>query len=90
MNVYEAIKQMHELTRKGSSFSFTFMTYSYDKNKSSGPRSVQHAILLPGHVKDKNQYSDFLLRFRDMDTYEEKHFWFPLLLEFNGEAIELS
>ena len=90
MNIYEAIKQMHELTRAGRSFSFSFMTYSYDKNKSNGTRCVQHAMLLPSHARDSNKFAEFMLRYRDMDTYEEKHFWYPLLLEFNGCIVDFK
>lgn len=63
---------MHELTRAGKSFSFSFMSYSYDRDKSHGPVTVLHAQLLPGNRTDHNRYSDYMLRYRDMDTYEEK------------------
>lgn len=90
MKIYEAIKEMHELTRAGKTFSFNFMSYSYDKDKSHGPVTVLHAQLLPSNRKERNRFSDYMLRFRDMDTYEEKMCWQPLLLEFNGQQLELT
>lgn len=89
MKVYDAIRQMEELTRAGKTFSFSFMSYSYDKNVSHGPVTVLHAKLLPSNRKERNQYSDYMLRYRDMDTYEDKMCWQPLLLELNGEQLEL-
>lgn len=89
MKVYDAIRQMEELTRAGKTFSFSFMSYSYDKNVSHGPVTVLNAKLLPSNRKERNQYSDYMLRYRDMDTYEDKMCWQPLLLEFNGEQLDL-
>lgn len=90
MNVYEAIREMHRLTTEGKSFSFSFMSYSYDRNTSHGPVTVLNAQLLPSNRNERNQYHDYMLRYRDMDTYEEKSCWQMLLLEFNGEQLELK
>ena len=80
---------MQTISREGGCFTFSFMTYSLDKNTSHGPRTVQHAQLLPQHISSRYQHSEYLQRFRDMDTYEEKHFWLPLMLTFNDQDIEL-
>lgn len=90
MTVYEAIKKMHELTREGKTFSFSFMSYSYGRDESHGIVTVLHAQLLPSNLKTRNRYSDYMLRYRDMDTYEEKSCWQLLLLEFNGEPLQLT
>ena len=90
MNVFEAIRQMKVLTDKGKTFSFSFMSYSIDKNKSHGIVTVEHAKLRAGNRKDRTRYNDYLLNFVDMDTLEEKTCWQPLLLEFNGIMLELN
>lgn len=90
MNVFEAIRQMKVLTDKGETFSFSFMSYSIDKNKSHGIVTVEHAKLRAGNRKDRTRYNDYLLNFVDMDTLEEKTCWQPLLLEFNGVMLELN
>ena len=90
MNVFEAIRQMKVLTDKGQTFSFSFMSYSIDKNKSHGIVTVEHAKLRAGNRKDRTRYNDYLLNFVDMDTLEEKTCWQPLLLEFNGIMLELN
>lgn len=89
MKVFDAIKQMQILTSRNESFSFSFMSYSYDKNVSHGPVTVLHAQLMKSNERENNQYTDHMLCFRDMDTYEEKRCWQPLLLEFNGIPLEL-
>lgn len=88
MNIYDAIKEMQELSRRGESFSFSYMSYSYTLDKSHGPVNVPHAQLLPSS-STRNRYTDYMLRYRDMDTYEEKQCWQLLLLEFNGKELEL-
>lgn len=89
MNVYEAIREMQELTRKGKSFSFSYMSYSYTRDVSHGIITVLHAQLLPSNTLQRNRFSDYMLRYRDMDTYEERSCWQLLLLEFNGKELEL-
>ncbi len=89
MTVYEAIREMKELTDKGQTFSFSFMSYSIDKNKSHGIVTIEHAKLRASNRKERTRYNDYLLNFVDMDTFEEKSCWQPLLLEFNGKTLDL-
>ena len=82
--------EMKVLTDQGKTFSFSFMSYSIDKNKSHGIVTVEHAKLRAGNRKDRTRYNEYLLNFVDMDTLEEKTCWQPLLLEFNGIMLELN
>ncbi|KAA6312805.1 hypothetical protein EZS27_036325, partial [termite gut metagenome] len=36
MDVYEAIRQMREKSEQGETFSFSFMSYSYERGTSTG------------------------------------------------------
>lgn len=90
MNVFEAIRQMKVLTDKGQTFSFSFMSYSIDKNRSHGIVTVEHAKLRAGNRKERTRFNDYLLNYTDMDTLEDKTCWQPLLLEFNGIMLELN
>ena len=36
MNVFQAIDVMRQLSSEGKSFSFSFMSYSYERRKSDG------------------------------------------------------
>lgn len=89
MTVYDAIKEMHRLTALNIPFSFSFMSYSYTRDTSHGIVTVLRAVLLPGNLKDRNSFNDYMLRYRDLDTYEEKSCWQLLLLTFNGEDLTL-
>lgn len=89
MTVYEAIDRMRELTAEGKSFSFSFMSYSYERRKSEGVVSVPNARLRRQCRKDKNRFADYMLEFYNLDTRENGRCWQPLLLTFNDEELEL-
>lgn len=90
MKVYEAIEQMRALSERGESFSFSFMSYSYDRRKSDGIVHVERARLRKQCTKKQNRFADYMLNYYDMDTVEDGRCWQPLLLEFNGIELELS
>lgn len=78
------------VSREGGSFSFTFMTYSIDKQVSHGLRHVCKARLLERSKKEKNQYGEYMLSYIDLDAMQKSHFWQPLLVELDGEPITLD
>lgn len=90
MNVHDALRHMKILTDEGKTFTFSFMSYSMDKHQSHGMVTVEHAKLRAGNRKDRTRYNDYLLNYIDMDTLEEKTCWLPLLMEFNGQMLELD
>lgn len=90
MEVYEAINQMRILSGRGETFSFTFMSYSYERRRSEGLVRIEHARLRKQSVKETNRFADFMLNFIDMDTMEYGMCWQPLLLEFNGNELTLK
>jgi len=65
------------------------MSYSYTRDTSHGIVTVLRAVLLPGNLKDRNAFNEYMLRYRDLDTYEEKSCWQLLLLTLNGEELTL-
>lgn len=88
MTVYEAIRQMRELTRKKQSFAFSFMSYSRTRGESHGEVEVEHAQLVKNPKSDDEDVQNFMLTYRDQDTGEAKQFWQPLLLSLNHQTIE--
>lgn len=90
MKVYEAIDEMRKLSSEGKSFSFSFMSYSYERRKSDGVVYVEHARLRKQSSKENNRFADYMLNFTDLDTMEYGICWQPLLLEFNGCELELK
>lgn len=90
MNVYEAINQMRACSERGETFSFAFMSYSYERRRSEVVVKIEHARLRKQSHKKNNRFADYMLNFIDMDTMDYEMCWQPLLLEFNGIELELK
>lgn len=90
MDIYEAIRQMKAKSEDGETFSLAFMSYSYDRNKSEGIVKIEHAKLRQQSHKEDNRFADYMLNLIDMDTLEYRSCWQLLLLEFDGNELELN
>lgn len=90
MEIYEAIRQMKEKSERGEVFSFAFMSYSYERNKSQGIIKIEHARLRKQSTLETNRFADYMLNFIDTDTLEYGMCWQMLLLEFDGNELELT
>ncbi|RHA57618.1 hypothetical protein DW932_18065 [Bacteroides intestinalis] len=90
MEVYEAINEMRRCSERGESFSFAFMSYSYERRKSGGIVKIERARLRKQSRKENNRFADYMLNFIDLDTMEYGMCWQPLLLEFNGHELKLK
>lgn len=90
MKVYEAISEMRAKTERGESFSFAFMSYSYERRKSDGVVKVERAKLRKQSRQENNRFADYMLNYIDVDTLEYGMCWQPLLLEFDGHELELK
>lgn len=89
MDVYTAIHQMREMSERGIAFSFSYMTYSEDDNKSHGVVEVLHGRLRKQSQVKNNRNTDIMLNYIDLDTNEYRRFYQPLLMEFEGQKLEL-
>ena len=90
MDVFKAIEEMRKLSERRESFSFSHMTYSIARRRSEGIVTVRRARLCKQSRKERNQYSDYMLNYIDLDTGHRHSCWQPLLLTFNGEELELK
>lgn len=81
---------MRRKTEQGECFSFSFMSFSYERRKSDGIIKIERAKLRKQSRKEKNRFADYMLNFIDMDTMEYGMCWQPLLLEFDGHELELK
>ena len=90
MDVYKAIKEMRALSAEGIPFSFSFMSFSEDRQTSNGIVEVNRARLRGRPSKKHNKNAEFMENYLDLDTNEPKQFYHPLLMSFNGENLELS
>lgn len=89
MDVYAAIEEMRRLSARRESFSFSFMSYSIARRRSEGVVTVRRARLNKQNRRERNQYSDYMLQYTDLDTGETASCWQPLLLTFNDTELEL-
>lgn len=81
---------MRELTKKGQSFSFVFMSYSRDRQESHGIVQVNHARLRKRNKTEFNEMAEILEEYLDLDTNEPKRFYHPTLMFFNGQKLTLN
>lgn len=89
MDVYAAIDEMRRLSARRESFSFSYMSYSIARRKSEGVVTVRRARLCKQSRRDRNQYSDYMLDYIDLETGERRTCWQPLLLTLNDTELEL-
>ncbi|KAA6348960.1 hypothetical protein EZS27_003560 [termite gut metagenome] len=90
MDIYKAIRRMREISEQSETFSFAFMSYSYERGTSDGVVKVEHARLRKQTDTEKNRFADYQLNYIDTDTAEYGACWQLLLLEFDGNELELS
>ena len=90
MDVYKAIDQMRVISQRGGEFSFTFMSYSETTGKSNGPVQVDRARLRVRPSVDKNKNAEIMEAYSNLSTGEARQFYQPLLMEFNGQKVELQ
>ena len=89
MDVFKAIEEMRRLSALRESFSFSYMSYSIARRKSEGVVTVRRARLCKQSRRDRNQYSDYMLDYIDLETGERRTCWQPLLLTLNDTELEL-
>ena len=77
------------MSARRESFSFSYMSYSIARRKSEGVVTVRRARLCKQSRRDRNQYSDYMLDYIDLETGERRTCWQPLLLTLNDTELEL-
>lgn len=80
---------MRRRSERGESFSFAFMSYSCERRKSEGVVKVERARLRKQSRKENNRFADYMLNYTNLDTMDNGMCWQPLLLEFDGNELEL-
>jgi hypothetical protein len=90
MNVYDAIDSMRQISNRGGSFSFSFMSYSETAGSTDGVTDVASARLRARPSKEQNRNFEIMEAYTNLDTGEARQFYQPLLMIFNGQKIELT
>lgn len=90
MDLYKAIATMRELSKANKSFAFSFMSFSEERGKSHGIVEVAHARLRKQSTVEQDKNAELKLNYFDLDTNEFGSCYQPLLMELNGEKLELN
>lgn len=90
MQLFDALNKMRELSKKGQTFAFSFMSYSRTRQNTHGIVNVQHGILKRRTKAANYENSDMIEEYVDHDTGEAKRFYQCTLMFFNGSKIEIS
>ena len=83
MNVYEAIKQMRQLSNDNIPFSIKFVSMNGTKGVSNGESVVNKCLLRPGLSNEYSNKAKSLVGYTDLSDNSNKSFYIPLLTEFN-------
>ncbi|MGL5682565.1 MAG: hypothetical protein ACRDDZ_05845 [Marinifilaceae bacterium] len=89
MKLFDALRKMRELTAQGRSFSFSFMSFNSTTHTSEGRVCVTTARLRKRVNSVNYRNADYLIAYQDLTNNEARQFYFPLLMDFNGEKIEI-
>ena len=87
MDVYQALKKMHELTEVSIPFSIEFFSYNSTKQISSGIKKVE-SILLRTNLRENQSYkSRTLIAYYNYKENKHGFFNLPLLIKLNNITI---
>jgi len=90
ISVYNAIDEMRKLTKEKKPFSFSFMSCSESTQESHGIVEVAKAKLGRSDRVEHNHNADIMLNYIDLSNGEQHRMYQPLLMLFNGNAVELT
>ena len=90
ISLYQAIKEMRELSSRDQYFSFTHATYNRATRQTNGIREVKRARVRPAAKGDDIRNADFKLFYHDFFYHEDRVCWQPLIMFFNGKKVILQ
>lgn len=90
IDLYEAIRQMREITQQGGFFSFGHATYNRDTDRCDGLRMVRRASIRPAAKGDDLTHADYKIFYHDHDINLPRIAWQPLIMYFDNKRVILS
>lgn len=90
ITVYDALKEMRELSKGGLAFSFSFMSYNRTTQKTHGVVEVRNARLKRRTKEADFTNSEIMEEYIDLDTHEHRRFYQCTLMTFNGKKLILT
>lgn len=88
--IWDAIREMREITGTGGSFSMTFMSYDRGRQRSTGFVSIPRARLRNATPKEENKNAPYMLNFLDIEKNQPKQMYLITMMEFNGKKITVT
>lgn len=88
----DALQKMRDLSELNIPFSIGFFTCDTTNKISKGYKVVDKAILRPGYRANQSNKADILIAYIDYKstgTEDNKQFYLPLLMMFNGQYISI-
>ena len=82
IDLYTALKRMHELTEAGAPFSFEYYKLNGEL------RVVNNAVLRSGYSKDFSERGVYLIAYTDMQSGKHRQFHRSLLMKLNNTNIK--
>ncbi len=80
---------MRDKSKRGESFSFSFMSCNLTNQSSHGVVEVLNGRLLSRESVKYHKNAEIIERYINLDTMEVKHFYQPLLMTYNGVKISM-
>ena len=90
MTVFEALNRMRQLSEKQIPFAFSFMSYNRTNQTTHGIVEVRHAKLKPRAKAATYENAEIIEEYTDLDTNENRRFYHPTLMTFNGQQLQLK
>ena len=89
IGAHQALKIMRNLSKAGVPFSIEFEGFSTKRNRATGYRKVEKALLRKSFRKEQSDQHDVLINYIDCSDDSNKTFRLPQLYRFNGKKVVL-
>jgi len=87
--LFDALKQMRDISNVDGEFSFSFIKYNRQKNKGGDKVIIKRARLRARPMDGKIENSLHKLFFTDLEQDKPENCWQILIVEFNGKKTYL-
>lgn len=87
IQLWQAIKQMEDISKADGSFSLSFRKYDDQRNNGGDLVKLSKVRLRPKTSDSKIKNSSYKLFFTDLETGQPLNCWQLLIVEFNGNKI---
>jgi len=87
ITLYDAIRQMRDISAKGNTFSFTFASCNKESRTTDGIKEVRCARLRKAAKNDDVRNADLKIFYFDEDSQKPRVCWQHLIMFFKGQKV---